>query len=552
MLTRFCLRLRYRIFTDDMKCLIANDSVYLDYSRNDIPSLHEKNLFELGEDRMLTTLLLQHFPGMSLSFVPEAMCWTIVPHTMNILLSQRRRWINSTFHNMYELLKVETMCGICFLSMKMVVVMDIIVTMTLPASLLYVGYLAYLFISEPESMDTFVLIILGVTFGLQMVSFLIRSRFDYLWWFFIFTFIGIPVFYFILPIYAFTHMDDFSWGKTRAVGAEEEDDDDSKWDDQKSLKSKKSSSSKSGKSKSKQSASTITGSLSSKSKRKEQSAATGSRTSSSSGDADYNVRTLVPGQSHLPYGTPQSTLPGTHPYGGSYYNQSMGGSTVPTQMSMPGPGPSPVRQMGMGEYSYGSQSGVPSSVHSQSYGTSTLPPSSAHSYGTSTMQHGSHANGSSMMPHGNSAVGSYGVAPIPYGAPAIPGNSYMPSNSDAHSYGGSTLPSQYAGSYSAQSAASGPRGYEVVTVAPSAADQGRRILSSDEFGMSANNGDRRDYVVSDNSRQRSGGGDDKSVGSNKSGKSAKSGRSVGSTKSGRSRKKKQEQDPNFESYRAFL
>jgi len=214
----------YRIFTEDMQCLIADDNVFQDYSRNDIPSLHEKNLFELGEDRMLTTLLLQHFPGMSLSFVPEAICWTIVPHNMKILLSQRRRWINSTFHNMYELLKVKTMCGICFLSMKMVVICDLIVTMTLPASFLYIGYLAYLFITQPENLDQLILIILGLTFGLQMVSFLVRSRFDYLWWFAVFTFVGVPIFYFILPLYAFTHMDDFSWGKTREVGKSDEDD----------------------------------------------------------------------------------------------------------------------------------------------------------------------------------------------------------------------------------------------------------------------------------------------------------------------------------------
>ena len=205
-----------------MKCLISNDQVFIDYARNDIPSLHEKNLFELGEDRMLTTLLLQHFPGMRLSFVPEAMCWTIVPHTLKILLSQRRRWINSTFHNMYELLKVETMCGICCLSMKTVVIMDLIITMVLPASLAYIVYLTYLFVTEPESIDMFIIIFYGVTFGMQMVSFLIRSRWDYLWWFFVFTFVGIPVFYFLLPIYAFTNMDDFSWGKTRTVAGGEE------------------------------------------------------------------------------------------------------------------------------------------------------------------------------------------------------------------------------------------------------------------------------------------------------------------------------------------
>jgi hypothetical protein len=213
--------IRYRIFTQDMQFLIGDDRVFQSYARCDIRSLHEKNLFELEEDnRMLTTLLLQYFPGMRLSFVPEAVCWTTVPHRFWDLLSQRRRWINSTFHNMYELLKVETGCGICFLSMKMVVVTDLIAIMIIPASLVYLGYLAYLFAMEPETIDTFVWIFLVVSFGLQMVSFVLRSRWDYFLWFGIFCVAGIPVLYFFLPLYAFAHMDDFSLGKTRQVGPE--------------------------------------------------------------------------------------------------------------------------------------------------------------------------------------------------------------------------------------------------------------------------------------------------------------------------------------------
>ena len=218
----FNLPTRYRIFTEDMQSLIGDDRVFQEYARTDIPSLHEKNLFELGEDRMLTTLLLQHFPGMKLSFVPEAICWTVVPHTMTILLSQRRRWINSTFHNMYELLKVNTMCGVAIFSMKMVVVMDLIVTMILPASLAYVIYLSYLFATQPETIDRFVLIFYVCTFCLQMLSFVMRSRWDYFAWFAIFCVAGIPVFYFILPLYSFINMDDFSWGKTRKVGSDGE------------------------------------------------------------------------------------------------------------------------------------------------------------------------------------------------------------------------------------------------------------------------------------------------------------------------------------------
>ena len=62
----------YRVFSSDGRALIAQDNVFAEYSRNDIESLHEKNLYFFGEDRMLTTLLLKNFPDMRLSFVPEA------------------------------------------------------------------------------------------------------------------------------------------------------------------------------------------------------------------------------------------------------------------------------------------------------------------------------------------------------------------------------------------------------------------------------------------------------------------------------------------------
>jgi chitin synthase len=207
----------YRIFAEDKTPLVTSDAILLNYARNDIESLHEKNLFHLGEDRMLTTLLLRYFPGMRLSFVPEAECWTIVPHTFSILLSQRRRWINSTFHNMWELLKVETMCGVCCVSMKMVVICDMIATMILPASLLYAGYFVYLAVTDSQNIDQVVVILYGIMLGVQMLTFVIRARWDYLWWFAIFAVMGVPVFYFLLPIYSFWHMDDFSWGQTRQV-----------------------------------------------------------------------------------------------------------------------------------------------------------------------------------------------------------------------------------------------------------------------------------------------------------------------------------------------
>jgi chitin synthase len=192
--------------------------VLFEYSRNDVETLHEKNLYHLGEDRMLTTLLLKYYPDRSLTFIPEAACWTIVPHTFKILLSQRRRWINSTVHNMFELLKVNTMCGVCCVSMKVVVFIDLIATMILPASYCYAMYLLFLVFFEDLPVSIVLLILYGIIMGVQVVVFILRSRWEYIWWFFIYFTVGLPVFYLVLPTYSFWNMDDFSWGKTRSVG----------------------------------------------------------------------------------------------------------------------------------------------------------------------------------------------------------------------------------------------------------------------------------------------------------------------------------------------
>jgi len=208
----------YRIIADDGTPLLPGDPVLYEYSRNDVETLHEKNLYHLGEDRMLTTLLLKHFPDRSLTFIPEAACWTIVPHTFKILLSQRRRWINSTVHNMFELLRVNTMCGVCCVSMKVVVFIDLVATMILPASYCYAMYLLFLVFFRDLPVSTVLLILYGIIMGVQVVVFILRLRWDYIWWFFIYFTVGLPVFYLILPTYSFWNMDDFSWGKTRAVG----------------------------------------------------------------------------------------------------------------------------------------------------------------------------------------------------------------------------------------------------------------------------------------------------------------------------------------------
>lgn len=103
--------------------------------------------------------------------------------------------------------------------MKTVVYLDLIACMILPASTVYAAYLIFLVAAGKTQFSLLLLVLYGMIIGVQIVVFIVRSRYDFLFWFIYFTIIGVPVFYFVLPLYAFWHMDDFSWGETRKVAA---------------------------------------------------------------------------------------------------------------------------------------------------------------------------------------------------------------------------------------------------------------------------------------------------------------------------------------------
>jgi chitin synthase len=104
----------YRIRSADKgKPLLVSSLIIDDYSDGNLDTLHKKNLLALGEDRYLTTLIMKHFPSYKTKFIADAHASTVAPHSWSILLSQRRRWINSTVHNLAELMFLPDMCGFC-------------------------------------------------------------------------------------------------------------------------------------------------------------------------------------------------------------------------------------------------------------------------------------------------------------------------------------------------------------------------------------------------------------------------------------------------------
>jgi chitin synthase len=129
--------------------ILANPDVVEHYSENVVETLHTKNLLLLGEDRYLSTLMLKTFPKRKQVFVPQAVCKTIVPDEFGVLLSQRRRWINSTVHNLMELVLVRDLCGTFCFSMQFVVFIELIGTLVLPAAIAFTFYLSTYPLSLP-------------------------------------------------------------------------------------------------------------------------------------------------------------------------------------------------------------------------------------------------------------------------------------------------------------------------------------------------------------------------------------------------------------------
>ncbi|KAJ3413825.1 Chitin synthase, class 3 [Chytridiales sp. JEL 0842] len=203
--------------------LLVNPQVVEAYSENVVDTLHKKNLLLLGEDRFLSTLMLKSFfPRRKMVFVPQAVCDTVVPETFGVLLSQRRRWINSTIHNLMELVFVRDLCGTFCISMQFVIFMELVGTVVLPAAISFTLSLVVMALLKIGD-TTLPLLLLAIILGLPAVLILVTANeIIYIFWMGVYI-LSLPIWNLVLPLYAFWHFDDFSWGQTRKTEGEEEE-----------------------------------------------------------------------------------------------------------------------------------------------------------------------------------------------------------------------------------------------------------------------------------------------------------------------------------------
>ncbi|KAJ7230442.1 chitin synthase [Mycena pura] len=226
----------YRIRTADKgRPIIISNRIIDEYAEPNVDTLHKKNLFSLGEDRFLTTLLLKHFPTFKTKFNPHAVAHTVAPESWKVLFSQRRRWINSTVHNLCELVFLPELFGFCCFSMRFFVFIDLLGTLILPATVVYLFYLIIQVALGRQAFPEIALIMIAVTYGLQAIIFIIKREFMLVGWLVVYI-LSYPVYSFFLPVYSFWCMDEFGWGNTRLVIGEGKDkkviiNEDEKFDD---------------------------------------------------------------------------------------------------------------------------------------------------------------------------------------------------------------------------------------------------------------------------------------------------------------------------------
>src|SRR4051812_21913707 len=99
--------------------------------------------------------------------------------------------------------------------MRFIVFLDLFATLTMPAVIAYLIYLIYASF-KAEQAPLITLIMIGVGYGVQIIIFILKRRFEHIGWMII-SIIGSPFFNLLLPLYSFWNMDDFSWGNTRQL-----------------------------------------------------------------------------------------------------------------------------------------------------------------------------------------------------------------------------------------------------------------------------------------------------------------------------------------------
>jgi chitin synthase len=177
-------------------------------------SLYKKNLLDLGEDRYLTTLIMQEHPDKKLAYISDAECYTNVPNNFKILIDQRRRWTNSLIVCLFFLgLNPPKQSIFRHIKMYLILFVEIFIIFILPIVIM-VGILSSVISIAIQGYSFIPVLITSIIILLNLIITILACKFNMILRFFIF-FIYLPVFSIVIPLYSIINLDNLKWGLTR-------------------------------------------------------------------------------------------------------------------------------------------------------------------------------------------------------------------------------------------------------------------------------------------------------------------------------------------------
>lgn len=201
------------------RSILSNKDLLEEYERDDTSNLYRANISQLGEDRLLTNLILRYYPDFNTKYIECAKCYTNVPLTYKTLLSQRRRWTNSLiFCNMMLLMnlpKYKMWKRVCFF---LVLIFELWIVLLMPL-LLTIGYyyctkMMYDWIVGKGDMVGLVETVLFLC--IPMIMCILLGKWRMMGYAIIFMLI-LPIFSIVIPLYSIYYSDDVTWGNTRCI-----------------------------------------------------------------------------------------------------------------------------------------------------------------------------------------------------------------------------------------------------------------------------------------------------------------------------------------------
>lgn len=202
--------------------ILSNRYLLEEYERDSTTNLYSANISQLGEDRLLTNLILRYYPDFNTKYIECAKCYTNVPLTYKTLLSQRRRWTNSLiFCNMMLLMNLpgyKIWKKTCFF---LVLLFELWIVLLMPL-LLTIGYYYSIRVMYDWVIgrgDVVGLVETVLFLCIPIIMCILLGKWRMMGYAFIFMLV-LPIFSIVIPLYSIYYSDDVSWGNTRRIKEE--------------------------------------------------------------------------------------------------------------------------------------------------------------------------------------------------------------------------------------------------------------------------------------------------------------------------------------------